>query len=241
MRGIELGRLEITRPLGRTDRGHPPPRRGRLPATGPIPTPPRWRTPFVFAPVHRKAPQVHTSQTVQHLVCKSSAAIRDTATDWVAQAFVVREAAPDRLRSLRTPRRAPARRLRSRYLPHLDTALKSELFPTLGIPTMPMHMLLEGRPKRVFFSATAASDQPQLSTKSAHAVQTSCPSAKGRQCLQWDGVGRTLGRHRFFGFGGEEVRGRVESACEDADWGAERGSCAEDKERLGENWLTTSS
>lgn len=41
--------------------------------------------------------------------------------------------------------------------PHWVRMLKRELLPTLGTPTIPIWRLLEGRPRRVFFSATAAS------------------------------------------------------------------------------------
>lgn len=40
------------------------------------------------------------------------------------------------------------------HLPHLAMTLNKLLFPTLGIPTIPIFKLLEGRPKRAFFSTT---------------------------------------------------------------------------------------
>lgn len=43
-------------------------------------------------------------------------------------------------------------------LPHRVKVLNNELFPTLGIPTIPTYKLFEGLPRSAFFSGAAASN-----------------------------------------------------------------------------------
>lgn len=61
--------------------------------------------------------------------------------------------------------------------------LNSELLPTLGTPTIPICKLFEGRPSRIFFSATAVCLSPRTVNHRAphHTANEARPSEKRRE------------------------------------------------------------
>lgn len=73
-------------------------------------------------------------------------------------------------RSISEPRSHPkqGRQRGKPNVPHLERALNRDDFPTLGTPTIPIWRLLEGRPRKTFFSAAAASanEETQISVRS---------------------------------------------------------------------------